>query len=325
MPFQVSFSNARLGPPPVILISAGENQSVFCGTVVTLEAIVDEIDNIVGHTLEWEQLSGNPVLLSCPTCLTTTYPLTDLTEKIFRFWIDKGIPNLEQYADVTIFHTPTSDYASFAYVAFDGSDSAHYVPASSPPCDSIIITLVEPPLFESEEVPGALGLEWDIVEQVDLRPFVTQYTVLEDSIPVATVLVGEERKYTPTIPAVYQILTEFVVNGQYSSELSCEKDFTGDLYPNIVVIDDTFASFAFGGFKGDDIAIVKYTNEVVADPESEFASFAFNGFAGDNVEIVAFGNIVVFEPESEYASFAFNGFKGDGVSITRFDSGSIGG
>lgn len=319
MPFQVSVSYKINEAPPVILITAGADQQISCATSVVLTAVVDEPGNLTGHTLEWEQLTGAPVILSCPTCLTTTYALVGLTDKSFRFWIDKGVTNKEQYDDVFIFHTPTS------YVPLTGQiadpDAWAGVPSDSPECLSIIITASpQPPVLQSAQVEAGLALLWDVPPRVELQPFIVQYTVYEDGVPVQTTPVGAERKYDGATSAIYSIFTEFSVNGQYSSEFSCERDYIGDLeLPNILMFDDFIAPTS--QIANPELTLVKYGFVVLKEPES---TMPLTGqIAAPEVVVTKYGNAVISDTESDMP--LTGQIATPTLDITRYNSGGIGG
>lgn len=315
MPFQISFSHHQSKPPAVVLLSAGADQQVFCGAVVVLEATVDDPAKLPGHPLEWEQLEGNPVILSCPTCLITTYPLGDLTDKTFRFWIDRGTID-EQYDDVSIFHTPTSTCPQQSNPG-DGGSFNKYIPASSPEC-STITRVPPPPELQSSEVDAGLLLVWDQVERVDLRPFVTQYTVYEAGIPVQTTDVSDPREYFPATETTYQILTEFDVNSQYSSELSCEADFSDDDLTRVIDDYNPYQSIA----ANPKYSRVNYGNITEFGLSvNPYQSSAANPRIYNRVN---YGNIVI-QGESESINPPQSQRANPVLNITRYDSGGIGG
>ena len=90
----------------VVLMSAGDDQIQICSSIIYLSATI--IGNITGHTFLWEQISGSAITLIQNTT-TTAYYIVDInpTDKVFRFWVDKGKYN-EQYQDITVYSTPTS-------------------------------------------------------------------------------------------------------------------------------------------------------------------------------------------------------------------------
>lgn len=90
----------------VVLVTAGNDQQQVCASTIYLSASI--IGNTTGHTFLWEQISGSAITLIQNTT-TTAYYIVDInpTDKVFRFWIDKGKYN-EQYQDITVYSTPTS-------------------------------------------------------------------------------------------------------------------------------------------------------------------------------------------------------------------------
>lgn len=90
----------------VVLVTAGNDQQQVCASTIYLSASI--IGNITGHTFLWEQISGSAITLIQNTT-TTAYYIIDInpTDKVFRFWIDKGKYN-EQYQDITVYSTPSS-------------------------------------------------------------------------------------------------------------------------------------------------------------------------------------------------------------------------
>ena len=92
----------------VALLSAGQNQTAICNPVVYLEATTQ--GDLAGHTTQWEQISGSPTVTLEIVDETHAYylvPGVPGTDKVFRFYIDKGSVQ-EQYREVTIWTTPTS-------------------------------------------------------------------------------------------------------------------------------------------------------------------------------------------------------------------------
>ncbi len=90
----------------VVLVTSGTDQNQVCAAMIYLSATI--IGNTAGHTFLWEQLTGSTVTIIQNTTTTAYYLIVDSsTDKVFRFWIDKGKFN-EQYQDITIYATPTS-------------------------------------------------------------------------------------------------------------------------------------------------------------------------------------------------------------------------
>lgn len=90
----------------VVLVTAGDDQQQVCASTIYLSASI--IGNTTGHTFLWEQISGSAITLIQNTT-TTAYYIVDInpTDKVFRFWVDKGKYN-EQYQDITVYSSPSS-------------------------------------------------------------------------------------------------------------------------------------------------------------------------------------------------------------------------
>jgi hypothetical protein len=89
-------------------LTLGPNQCIPCAQSVTLVATV--VGNLAGHTITWEQISGNLVTWTTPIIGVTTvsYTQTANDDKKFRMWIDKGSPSAI-YSDVIVYGAPTED------------------------------------------------------------------------------------------------------------------------------------------------------------------------------------------------------------------------
>jgi hypothetical protein len=247
VPFQVVNTSKKLPRFKVTLISAGPDQLIFCGDTVYLQAIVDNPTLLDGHTMLWEQLEGPPVPLATPHQIATSYPFVETTDKKFRFWLDKGTL-VEQYADMEVWHTPKS----VVHTTSLGHEVVVWgVPSDPIPCDTFnaIIDTIIPPVdgnhYDSVPVTFNVLITWDIPAYVDGQPFITQYIVYENGSPVATIPVSEPREYIGGLNT-YSILTEYNIRQQYSSAMSCEKDFSGLIIPSLHVVDDTLGKLPLG-------------------------------------------------------------------------------
>lgn len=74
---------------------------------IQLQATLTDISNLRNHTIYWKQMTGNPVVLFNPYSLNASYNFVENSNKRFRFYLDYNT-NKEQYADIEVFHTPTS-------------------------------------------------------------------------------------------------------------------------------------------------------------------------------------------------------------------------
>ena len=107
MPFYVAYSNKRR---KVAIRSASPVQFIICyeiGSIISLEAVVQDYQNQRNVEFDWEQIEGTTVVLSHPKELVTTFEYTDNSDKIFRFYIDKDTAR-ETSIDCRVYHTPIS-------------------------------------------------------------------------------------------------------------------------------------------------------------------------------------------------------------------------
>jgi hypothetical protein len=312
MPFQVVNTSKKLPRFGVTLISAGDDQLIFCGDTVYLEARVDDPSKLEGHSLLWEQLEGAPVPLATPYQIATTYPFVETTDKVFRFWINKGTL-VEQYRDVNIFHTPRA----VCDIVIPNASVIRIVPSDPVPCDSITVEIVEhipvPDGGHDDNVSVIydIVIEWGLPTDPDLLPLLIQTVLYENGIPVYTALPSDPREYIGGTNT-YSVLAEFNVRGQYSSEMSCIKDFTGLTLPDMRVINDTTEPL---GLSNINTQYTRYTNAMV-----QTESLTEYGLSNVNYSVIQYSQLVNAGELTTYTSI------GDGtVTIERFDPGGIGG
>ena len=241
MPFQVSLSSRRRIYGQISYVSAGADQYHICTPVVYLEAAV--VGDLIGHSLLWEQLSGTPVTLFNANTLTPYFNYTDGSDKVFRFWIDKGTPE-QQFDDMTVYRTPTSRTSA----GFD-SEQQSFTYTLDPPavnCVDIIanvVSIVPPPTsLEGEEAGTTYNIvvSWQHPGNTITDPHIEQYRVLEngfevDSIPPTPIATAGEIDGTaggpPSDPleyygtlALYKIDTYYNIGGFKYLRESCTKD-----------------------------------------------------------------------------------------------------
>lgn len=334
MPFQISFSIRRAELPTVQLLSAGDDQTVICGaTTIFLEATVDDPGNLPGHTLLWEQLEGATVILSTPNQLTTNYPFTETSDKIFRFWIDKGQP-AEQYADVRIWHTPTSLCAFGTNV--EERDFNLTLDPEAIQCNDItgtVVVTVDPPSVPEGEDTGGVVIdvvvEWEHPTDLPNQPYIVQYTVYEDGLPAfqlpSTIpptagdgvdLPAGTRSYAGGL-AEYRVDTLYNISGREFLRESCVKDFTGLTIPLTRVYNST-GSF---GTNEEERTFSKTVFGFLNINEESTGSFSTNleekTFTRTNYGFLS-------ETGESYGSFATD-VDEKTINITKFDTGGIGG
>ncbi len=344
MGFQVVFNTTQLGIPQVVLLSAGEDTFVACGSVVNLQGVVDIPANLPGHAIVWEQLAGTPVVLSSTDTLATSYPFVERSDKVFRLWIDKGLPE-QQFKEVSVFHTPLSQYSiTHSYVnAKVGLPDADVVicgTLSSALNATIPITVIDQqdrsPCQPNGDPPTAginfnLDVTWTVpTAKTELIPFFTQSEVFyaDTGVPVAnsiylnvdyppgTVVIhslpnGEnERKR-------YYIETTYVINtaNNTTKGISCVTDGTGFNLPSLHVIDDEPMVITH---TMPHITLQRFTNpsQTVYDEKAQIS------FSQPIVSDVSRYTGVYRSGDTETVrSISFSHSR---INITRFDSSGIG-
>lgn len=344
MSFQSVYSSKKFDLPEVILLSAGEDQTIICGaSTVFLTATVDDPGNLPGHTLEWEQLNGATVITTTPLALSTNYPLIENSDKEFRFYIDKGRPQ-EQFMDVRIFHTPTD------FPSFNTNDNDHILKFRLPlipvDCPSIISTVVV-----SAPLPSTLvGLEPDPVN-IDITldfshpdfsivdpgttsnylSHISQYSILENGIEITTIPpspIDSSAGAGPPLDSLslsglglntYTIDTLYNIQGFTYTEISCEADFSLLVIPSTLILNDTAPPVSTNPLERD-VDIFRYTfisnSEPIENPVLEYDP------ASRYANISRFTFITNTEPEDtpvlEYDSMSRN------INITRFFTQDVG-
>lgn len=96
---------------PAAMVSAGQDLTSLCANQVTLFGTFISDEPIENYTFLWEQLSGPLVTIDNPTSLVTTYSYGVTTDRSFRLWCNKGLPN-QTWDDVTVFGTPSENIES---------------------------------------------------------------------------------------------------------------------------------------------------------------------------------------------------------------------
>lgn len=327
MPFQVSYSSKKSELPEVTLLSAGADQLILCGvSTIFLEATVDNPANLVGHTLEWEQLTGPPATTTTPNQLTTSYPFSDTVDKVWRFYIDRGTP-AEQFADTNVFHTPTSVIQR--YGAADGLYRPHREASAQDPVPSASILAPPPSGDHDPDVPGvsAIKLVWDIptftsnttlVGQLNRTEFwrKTVYNgtyTLEGTVgPTQDSFIGLAGYYI--IRTVFDSPDNSGIELFYDTEIIRAVDLVLDGISHIV--DDLVAT----SNKGRTTSVVRFTNEVFTPPFVDVYSGSVKPASPTVV------NRFTFITNSPPAVDIYSGSMGStkSINITRINQGGIG-
>lgn len=117
-------SNLSMDPSGISFLSAGDDQTVICAPYVHLTAIA-ETEDITTHETFWEQISGSAViLLGNPynTLLISYAQTSNMDDKIFRFWVDKGTDK-QLSSDTIVYGSPTEKF----YMKTLGDDSVSLI------------------------------------------------------------------------------------------------------------------------------------------------------------------------------------------------------
>lgn len=315
MPFQVTFSTKLVNLMDVRLLSAGDDQTLYCGLIVQLNAIVDQPLNLPGHVVSWEQLDGAPVTLSDASTLHPWYPFTETSDKLFRVWMDRGTP-IEQHDDVYVYHTPTSKYTC----SFNGDHYFNrFVPTDEVPCSSIVGTVIVTPLppqgtlNDNDSASIRFELVWNLPQHVDLQPLLTEMVVYENGVPVQSYLPTDTRKYIGGL-SVYSILSKFNVRGTFIEDMSCEKDYTGSIVPNTRIINDTLPNESISTAI---TTIIKYTNDVLRQTSSVVPL----SISTESIAIQKY----TFERLTHESKNSPASISTEKINITRTDPSGIGG
>lgn len=318
MPIQVVATYKKIPPPPVDLVSAGDDVFPLCDITIFLEAIVDPIINIQGHTIDWVQLTGTPVILIDADTLTPSYLqiIHDETDKEFEVTIDKDLPD-EQRARVIVYATPTSLLVG----NYGPSDSITQTPADAVECNSITVStsaLIPPPAGGHDDdvaITEVFAISWDLPPDPLLSSFLTDMVVNENGIPVATYLPLDTLTYFGG-PNVYSITSNYIVNGNPSSETSCTQDFTQEVIPSTRVIDDRIDNVAF-----DAESIIKLFPNNVRSVTDNFVNAGYSRYSSDAIVSYLINTTIPIIPDS----MPIAGLPAGNVIIVRFYEGGIGG
>jgi hypothetical protein len=331
MPFQVTYSILPNALSPVTLVSAGADQTHICTPVIYLEADVE--GNMIGHTIEWEQIKGTAVTLQDADTLNPYFVAVDTTDKAFRLWIDKNTPNV-QTGVINIFKTPISkNICSFTPLNFELNVGVNLQPVA---CDDILGTLrviVPPPTsVEGEETSYILELdvEWSHPgETADI--FINQYRIYKNSALVASLPTSplpitsegggpptDQLLYTDEL-ATYRVDAHYSVGGQEYVIQSCEKDLTTTTVPNVKAYNDSIRNIAYSpsnhGFNQTNYGFI-------VQQLDDSQTHGFNPTTSD-FSLQTYINTVLTEATDTDQTVAFS-YDNHLINITRYDPSGIG-
>lgn len=331
MPFQVTYSKHPRVFRQVVLRTAGDNQFHICTSQLNLEALVD--GDLLGHTIQWEQVAGTTVTLIGANTLTPTFDAVDGTDKVFRCYIDQGTP-YEQFAEVTIFKTPVS------FPGFGWNPSQNWVgdPFTLLPVDAGTITsfvdiTVPPPTSTHGEELGSVTVvevEWDHPGQEVYDKYISQYKVVEngtevDEVPDTPTLFDsnagtgpptDARFYVGTF-ATYRIDTYYNINGIEYIRESDTVDFTVLPVPSVMAYND--AVDGMGWNPSQNWHTRTNFRNIVQSEESAGST----GWNPDNpwLSVVKYSNTVM--DDESMSGFAWSPDT-PWINMTRFDPSGIG-
>lgn len=261
MPFQIASSHRQRSFSQVTLVTAGEDQIHICTPTIYLEGIV--VGDMLGHTLEWEQIDGTAVILINAATLTPHFDAVDSTDKKFRLWIDRSTP-FEQFDDIVILKTPTS----FTDCSFNTDQSSVVENELDPqPVECVDITefvsvTVPPPSSLSGEDPAGATIVVEVswahpTANIRFLPYVEQYKVVENTlvvdnlpdVPIPDAGDGngppsETLQYDGTF-ADYRIDTYYNIAGKKFVKESCTKIFSTLPQPIVKVYNDNVPGVGF--------------------------------------------------------------------------------
>ena len=313
MPIQVVSTYKKIPPPPVDLVTAGYDVFPVCDVEVFLEAIVDPLINLQGHTVLWEQLSGTPVILTSTDTLATSYLqiINDQTDKEFRITIDIGLPE-EQSDTVIVYATPTSvatcalEIDSNPHIAFDVIDAVNASTEALVPIPGNIINPDVPTVDQ-------FIISWDPAEMDPvIESYLTLMTLYENDIPVGTWVPTDTLEYNGGAN-LYYMRTDFVVEGQPSWGRGITNDHTNLQIDPVHALDDVVPTMSFP----TDTSLILFTN-IRKQPTDETPTLN----VGSELAVTdRFINSVEIIPEH----FIYSGLSIGTTVITRTDPGGIGG
>lgn len=338
MPFQVSFSTRHRQFKQVTLITAGEDQLHICTPTIYLEGVVE--GDLLGHTIEWEQISGTTVTLQQANTLTPFFDFVDTTDKIFRLWIDRGTP-YEQYDDVRILKTPTS-WCNPAFKS-DNSSFTFVLDPAPVSCENItpFVSVVVPPPTSTHGEETSFNITVDVSWTHPGDPIqdlhIEQYRVIEDGvevdlipdvpIPTAGDILGtaggppsEPLTYSGTL-AEYRIDTYYNIGGRKFVRESCIKDFTGLTIPSVVAYNDAVDGVTFSSTQ---TVLSKTIYGNILLPRNEDSARITFASSQSALTRVNYGNVSLRNNDSLVPGLTFSP-NHQTINITRYGGSGIGG
>jgi hypothetical protein len=252
----------------------------------------------------------------------------------------------EQFDDVAVFDTPTSDVSSLGVSSLGvGITSGKRAPIAFPVTTingNVVNTPDSPPaqLHGEANVTQVFTLTWSHPGQAN-DAYITQYDVLEAAVEVTNVPAialsptatgtapsgppSDARSYDLGAITSYEVNTKYKFHGVEQEVISDPVDFTGTPVDPVVAIDDALDGGMGIPSNGDgvSVSILRFSNEVLQVPNDAVKS-GWSIPAGRTVSITRFTNEVIEVPNDAVKS-GWSIPAGRTVSFTRFDPSGIGG
>lgn len=249
MPFQVSLHSSTSSRGVINSFTAGVDQFATCATEVILTAVVD--GNLGGHTTWWEQISGDTqiVWLTPQNQLEATFAVIGggSSDRIFRFYIDKGTP-LEQYDDVTTWGTPTSILINSCSLGFNAITTD--VDCRNVSCSSIYTWYMFPtPSVEGSSAINpttnfAISWSWPTCDLLYLKDVTISYNngpivVLDSVSPPAPASIP-----IPDVYGVYYFNVSYEIESNTYTQFSCRHQQVNVPNTQTAYITDTYSQYS---------------------------------------------------------------------------------
>jgi hypothetical protein len=252
MPFQVSLCGAYTIISPVTI----DIMSTFmspCVSSLTLTATVVS-GNTRGHRFLWELASGSQVIFTSPVDqLVVTCNLTDTTDRIFYFWIDKG--KLNQVRQIFQYiGTPTD------LIELKGGNATSYygqnIDAVS--CASITGIQAASPIGTVVVNPNNRILGWTLPANTGLQYVEVQQDISGVWTTILSILPTDPQVLPNAIQGqFYRIKTNYLFDRQLYSSYSCPFLMLIDLADYNIYSMDLVT--VYGGNATPKLGVVYYT------------------------------------------------------------------
>lgn len=320
MPFYVDYSTKRR---TIAIQDVSPVQFIICeafGYIITLEAVLNDYVNHRNVTLEWKQIKGTLAILSHPNETVTTFTYTDTSDKIFRFYIDRGTAR-ETYIDARVYHTPLS-FSKHGALVNNGLELIRIIGRTDTPKVGYSRTIVT-------NVLGDPAVEFDIeyIIETDLLVLADKLELFHSTNPsvypgtlIETWTENYPDKYV-AVPGYYTwVLTVTHTSGivkTYTSETHVSSPATAVAAVGTRVIDDLVVHSGF--VKTNSIGYFTFIQK----------SVVMDAGIGKNLGLVKTNSIVVYEnttvsASSEVTNPLIMGYNVKTIDVTKLNPSGIG-